>query len=550
MGGEASAVASPPSPPTAPRAALDAQLDAAHQALDAIRAGASGASPTDACLLVLLRAATRLAHDGVALGKAFQAASASPALAQFQSLLGTATADLADATRQLASVVATGKGEVDLAAVERTLAALKALTRQAASAAGQPDRYHALAVVVDARQVLETVADHLRSLADVARRLHRGLPPPTTVLPSGLPAPTSTSWWDTLRSQLTFRSLAFRHALRLAVAAALGVLLYTALDLPHGFWITLTTVAILKPNYGSTLDMTLQRVGGTSLGAILAALLIAGAPSFVWLELAIIPLTIVCFAFKPLSYMLFVTLLTPLVVVLVDLGGGGDWTVAALRVANTVLGGALALGASYLLWPTWERDRLPQQLAATLRANRVYFRAVAAAYHGRARDVPALAAARRQAGLENGNAAAAFQRLLGEPAGRRGPARVWHELVTYNQQLQDSVTSLDVHTARYSGHHALPGLETFVQAAEDTLEALAAAVAGGAPAGPLPTFDVALSQIRDHVAALEATRTTELAGHAGDTPTVEAVHDFLLLSMELVQIAREITGMRLALEGA
>jgi hypothetical protein len=75
-------------------------------------------------------------------------------------------------------------------------------------------------------------------------------------------------------------------------------------------------------------------------------------------------------------------------------------------------------------------------------------------------------------------------------------------------------------------------------------------VAGGAPAGPLPTFDVALSQIRDHVAALEATRTTELAGHAGDTPTVEAVHDFLLLSMELVQIAREITGMRLALEGA
>jgi hypothetical protein len=122
--------------------------------------------------------------------------------------------------------------------------------------------------------------------------------------------------------------------------------------------------------------------------------------------------------------------------------------------------------------------------------------------------------------------------------------------VTYNQQLLDSVTSLDVHTARYSGHHTLPGLETFVQAADDTLETLAAAVAGGAAAGPLPRFDGALSQIRDHVTALEATRTAELARQAVDTPTVEAVRDLFLLSMELEQIGREITGMKLALEGA
>src|SRR5829696_3230827 len=40
MGGEAAAVASPPTPTmTAPKAALDARLDAAHQALDAVRAG-------------------------------------------------------------------------------------------------------------------------------------------------------------------------------------------------------------------------------------------------------------------------------------------------------------------------------------------------------------------------------------------------------------------------------------------------------------------------------------------------------------------------------
>ena len=63
------------------------------------------------------------------------------------------------------------------------------------------------------------------------------------------------------------------------------------------------------------------------------------APNFLWLEFAIIPLTIVCFALKPLSYVLFVTLLTPRVILLIDLGGSGDWAVAALRVGNTVSAG-------------------------------------------------------------------------------------------------------------------------------------------------------------------------------------------------------------------
>jgi hypothetical protein len=173
-----------------------------------------------------------------------------------------------------------------------------------------------------------------------------------------------------------------------------------------------------------------------------------------------------------------------------------------------------------------------------------------AAYLDKPRDVPALAAARRQAALENGNAAATFQQMLGEPAGRRGPTRPWHELVTYNQALLDSVISLDVHTARYSGHHSLPGLDTFVRDAADALEGFATAVAGAAAPGPLPPYAVALTEIREHLTTLEATRTAELAERAGETPTVEAVHDFLRLSLELVQIDREITGMKLALEGA
>jgi uncharacterized membrane protein YccC len=533
----------------AERAAVTAALDAAAQALDAVRAGASGASPTDACLVVLLRAATRLSLAAVAVGTAFEPAARSPAFPALQPLVDAAVDELAAAARAVAATVASGQGRPDLAAADRALAALSEQVHQAAVHQANPAAYDAVALVGDLREALGVAADHLHLAADTAERLHRGLAPTAPTLAAGAGAPTRPSWRETLSAQLSVQSLAFRYALRLAVAAAAGVLLYTLLGLPHGLWVTLTTVVILKPSFGTTLDTTLQRVAGTTLGAMLAALLIAGVPSFLWLELAIIPITIICFALKPISYVLFVMLLTPLVIVLIGLNGPSDWTVAAVRVGNTMLGGVLALLASYFLWPAWERERLPQQLAVTIRANRAYFQAVLATYLGAARDAAALAAARRRAALEVGNADAAFQRLLGEPKARRGATRPWHELVTYNQGLLDSATSLDVHATRYSGHHTLPGLDTFAQGVADELEALATAVASGATPGPAPPFNVTLAQMRKHVAALEATRTVELIAQHGDTPTVEAVHDFSRLETELDQIAREVTGMHLALEG-
>jgi len=548
-GPDRAAATAPPETAAAEKDAVAVALAAAAQALDAVRAGASGASPTDAGLVVLLRAATRLSLAAVALGKAFEPAARSPAFPTFQPLVGAAVGALADAARAVATCVASGQGQPDLAAADRALAALSDRVHQVAVQQTDPGAYHAVAVVGDLREALAVAADHLRHAADVAWRMRQGLPLPPTALATGAPAPARPSWRDTLLAQLSMQSLAFRHALRLAVAAAAGVLVYTLLGLPHGLWVTLTTVVILKPSFGTTLDMTLQRVGGTTLGAMIAALLLAGAPSFLWLELIVIPITVVCFALKPISYVLFVTLLTPLVVMLVDLTGPADWAVAALRVGNTVLGGVLAVLASYLLWPAWERSRLPQQLATTIRANRAYFQRVVATYLGAARDVAAVAAARRRAAREVGNADAAFQRLLGEPKSRRGGTRPWHELVTYNEGLLDSVTSLDVHATQYSGHHTLPGLDTFALSVEDELEALAAAVASGAAPGPLPCFDGALAQMRQHVAALEATRTVELAARGGDTPTVEAVRDFSRLNTALGQVAREVAGMRLALEG-
>ena len=83
--------------------------------------------------------------------------------------------------------------------------------------------------------------------------------------------------------------------------------------------------------------------------------------------------------FGPANYGVFVIALTALVVLLFAMTGVIARVVIAARGLNTVAGGVIAL-AAYALWPTWERTRLAESLAAMFDAYRVYFEAVRDAY--------------------------------------------------------------------------------------------------------------------------------------------------------------------------
>ena len=79
-----------------------------------------------------------------------------------------------------------------------------------------------------------------------------------------------------IRNNLSFRSNSFRHALRLGVATAIGGLLASAEHLVRGYWIPMTVVIVLKPNFGGTLQRSVQRITGTVLGALLGSAAGAG----------------------------------------------------------------------------------------------------------------------------------------------------------------------------------------------------------------------------------------------------------------------------------
>ncbi len=131
--------------------------------------------------------------------------------------------------------------------------------------------------------------------------------------------------------------------------AAWGVLTF-AKD-HQGAWLLLTLIIVLQPSLNDTFAKSLQRLGGTLLGGVLAlALILVGVDS----TLALIIGGIVLFAAFAVRYVLkrpyweYVTVLTP-AAILLNTPGLDAMTVAEDRVAYTVIATVVGLVLALLI---------------------------------------------------------------------------------------------------------------------------------------------------------------------------------------------------------
>ncbi|HEX4597639.1 MAG TPA: hypothetical protein VH278_07625, partial [Burkholderiaceae bacterium] len=100
----------------------------------------------------------------------------------------------------------------------------------------------------------ETLLGQLRAVARIVGTLEGGAAPQSEY---GARTVRSRAWWQgsvgavvaTLRANATTRSEAGRHALRLAVIAALAEVAVQATGLYQGRWVLLTIFVVLKPDY-------------------------------------------------------------------------------------------------------------------------------------------------------------------------------------------------------------------------------------------------------------------------------------------------------------
>lgn len=469
-------------PPQAPasedvgwRARTRQHLESARAVLASTRRGREGESGRGEHLLVLLEGADEMFAVLVALTETLEMAPREPRLLAVRSEVQRALMGLAEDARRVGRALE--KGEAIRAPsmwgpwwVRQALASLE-------GADSLPEG--ARAAYAHAETLLSRLRDFSQALLDVAARLEGGEP-----VPEGLPlaprpaADHRRSLLEPLRDNLNLHSVVFRHALRLGVAAAAATALTHVLRLNHGYWVIITVIIVLQPYAGLTLQRGLQRMLGTVLGAVLAAGLVALVSDPAIILLAIVLLFAAAISVQPLSMPAFQVLLTPALVLLAELQSG-DWHLAWVRIANTVLGGVLALLCAWLLWPSPEHLRFPEQVASALRADRDYLLRVSAA---RSTADPSVREARRRLGLELLSAEASFQRLLAE---WRGPARQLEPVMavlTYARRFSAAVTAL---AASRQGQDAAD-LTPVVRYAGSVLDELARAVEQRRAPAPLP----------------------------------------------------------------
>lgn len=303
----------------------------------------------------------------------------------------------------------------------------------------------------------------------------------------------------TLRANLTLRSAIFRHAIRLGVALALATALYRLLPLPleRGYWIALTAVLVLRPEFGTTFTRGVARSLGTIFGAVFATLLGSLLASSLWLLVIFDAVAdYLASAVLFVNYAMFSVFITIMVVLLLTFVTPQPVETAWYRAIDTAVGGILAL-LIYALWPSWERSQVPGNLADRLDNLRSYLVAVLNAYaHPAAYDSDTFHNLRMESRLARSNAEASVGRALQEPASHGIDADFAQGLLEAADGLADSAMALDAYLLDNPKHPALPEMAPFAGEVDKSLQLLAIAVREKRSVPTMPDLQEALHRIQ------------------------------------------------------
>jgi Fusaric acid resistance protein-like len=207
-----------------------------------------------------------------------------------------------------------------------------------------------------------------------ARALGLGLPPtgfadriwPETVTITSVPT-----------GFLKTHSVVARNALRTGVGLALAVAVTHLFPVQHGFWVVLSTMAVLASSALITRTKMVQAVVGSAVGVTVAAVLIAAftiTPAALW---SLLPIGVFGSAYLPRLFSFAVaqgvTTLTTLIIL--DLMAPTGWQVGLLRIEEIVMGAGVGMVVSLLLWPRGAVAAMSAVISAALNANVPYLRA-------------------------------------------------------------------------------------------------------------------------------------------------------------------------------
>ncbi|HEY1728754.1 MAG TPA: FUSC family protein [Candidatus Baltobacteraceae bacterium] len=307
---------------------------------------------------------------------------------------------------------------------------------------------------------------------------------------------------ETLRANLTQNSPFGRLAPRVAATLALATILGGILPTQHGYWIAMTAVILLRPDFSQTFLRSIGRIGGTLLGAVFATVIAAhvrpGVETYV--ALCIVFASIGYYVFKA-NYALFTVAITSYVAFALALLGQPEAMALRDRVLGTVVAGALALIAIFV-WPTWEATRVRTALADLIEGQRKYLRAVFTAYLDPAKySAKDIADAQRTSWSQRANAEASVDRMLGDPHSTHAISpQCALGVLAASRRIGLGTLSLNAHFD-HTEHATRSGLKPFADALDSALEYAESALRDAQPHGEPPHLREAYRATQEQISA-------------------------------------------------
>lgn len=265
-----------------------------------------------------------------------------------------------------------------------------------------------------------------------------------------------------LTENLSFKSSIFRHSLRIAVVMFVGSLFGLIADPENYYWVLMTIIVIMRPNYGLTKKRSRQRTVGTVLGAGIALLLIVTVQNPVIYGIAASVSLLFAFAFLQRNYSTAAIYITLSIVLSYALLTPDALSIIGFRLVDTGIGVVLAVAGNMLLWPAWEIKSMRNTFSEAISAQKNYLEQIADYYNQRGELSQQYRLSRKQAFLSVSELTSAFHRMTQEPVYKQNHPSEVFELVLLSHSFLVSSASLGTYMVNNPTTPASDGFNSII----------------------------------------------------------------------------------------
>ncbi len=245
-----------------------------------------------------------------------------------------------------------------------------------------------------------------------------------------------------LVENFSFKSPIFKHSLRLAVVVLLGFVIGKSFSMQNPYWILLTIIIIMRPNFGLTKSRSIHRVVGTVIGATIATVVILITQNaIIYGIIAAISLPL-AYSLVQLNFRNAAVFVTINVIFVYAIFEHNILAVIQYRILDTLIGASLAFASNYILWPTWQFQNIQEEFGKAITSNQNLLKQVAIYYREKGVVTTAYKLSRKAAFLNIGDLNAAYQRMSQDPKSKQLEQSTIYEIVIFNNTFLSSITAL------------------------------------------------------------------------------------------------------------